>query len=413
MNSVSWLLARRYLLKNVYNRGISIIITICFSAIFISAFSLALVAAIMKGLEQATEKSMQGVYPSLSIRGYGQPLHSTAISELLSNQFPAIAHISYQTARHILVYNQTEEQDEPLVTTMIGIEPHQERLVTQLESTIMQEALTPQKNLINCLEQNQVLVGKELAKNLGLIVGDTLAILIPSHTQSNAHKMSFNEEKVVIGGIFCTGIAEYDATVAYCSLELLATLFPECGIEQLNLALVPYADEEKIKNDLRKTLDLEVSSWKDLHPVIVEALALEQYVAWLIGILITLVASMNIISLLCMYTRQKKVDIALLQSLGCSRTSIRATFIYISMIITSSATAAGLWSATLASWIIEYTQCISLPQAYYTTYIPAQMTPEIICAVFALIMAISTLTAFCAIGILPRTSIAQILRFEG
>lgn len=412
MNSVSWLLARRYLFKNAYDSGISTVIAISFTAIFISAFSLALVAAIMKGLESATEKSMQGVYPSLIIRGYGQPLNADAISQLITKDFACVTAISYQTARHALVHNPSQDDDEPLVTTMLGINPERESLVTQLASTIISDD-AQEKSFAQRLQNSRILIGTRLAQDLDLATGDTLTLLIPSHTQKKSRSMSFAQETVTVGGIFCTGISEYDANVIYCSLDLLETLFPECGIEQLNLAVAPHTQEKELQADLRAALDLEVSSWKDLHPVVVEALALERYVGFLIGILITLIASMNIISLLSLYTRQKKVDIALLQSLGCSRLSIRATFIYISMMITGSATVAGLCAASIVSWIIDTTQCISLPEAYYTTYVPAQMTLTILCTVFGLIITISTLTALCAIGILPRNSIAQTLRFEG
>lgn len=412
MKSVSWLLARRYLLNNAYNSGISQVISICFTAIFISAFCLALVAAIMKGLEHATEKSMQSIYPSLMIRAYGQPLNSQAIINVVQEQFPTITHLSPQAERHILVYNEHEET-EPFVISLVGIQPETERLVSKLESKIINSHPHADKNLLCCLYNDQILVGLDLAKQLGINVGETITILVPATTQTHAQKMHFTQEKCHIGGIFHTGMNEYDAHVVYCSLNFLAKLFPDFYIEQLNLATTHDANEKKIKHDLRAILDLEVLSWQDLHPAIVEALTLEKYVAFIISILITLIASMNIVSLFCMYTKQKKVDIALLQTLGCTDIRIRKIFVYISVMITSLATIAGLIAASICSLIIDKTQCIALPDAYYTTYVPAEMTFSIACTVFGLILVISTTTALCAIGLLPRTTIAQTLRFEG
>ena len=74
--------------------------------------------------------------------------------------------------------------------------------------------------------------------------------------------------------------------------------------------------EKQVVESLKKRLDLEVMSWKDLYSSLVSALILEKYAILFILALVALVASLNIISLLFMYVTQKRTDIAILSNNG-------------------------------------------------------------------------------------------------
>ena len=216
-----------------------------------------------------------------------------------------------------------------------------------------------------------------------------------------------------ISGIFNTGIDEFDSGLILCSLNFLQNIFPESDVTQLNIKLKPGVNEQSVVQKLTDHLKLEAYSWKDLYPALVSALILEKYVMFFILALITLVASMSILSLLYMQITQKRADIAILHAIGTPHTTITAIFMTIGLIITSSASVVGIALAYIASFLLERFPFISLPDAYYVTYIPAKMEWYIPLIVFAVVMAISFIAIWIPIKKIKTINVADVLRFEG
>jgi lipoprotein-releasing system permease protein len=133
---------------------------------------------------------------------------------------------------------------------------------------------------------------------------------------------------------------------------------------------------------------------------------------FLILALITLVASMNIISLLFMQITQKVGDIAILQAMGCSVGTLSRTFFYSSFFLSLLASSLGLGCAALACILLEAYPFIELPDIYYVTHLPAKMEPWLFLIVFILVNALTLLSTWLPIKRIRRINIAKVLRFE-
>lgn len=407
---LSLFLARTYLLKTAYSATISTMIYVCFIALFISSFSLALATAIMQGFERATERSMQGVHAAVMIRGFGQPLETMTIGTVLQKEFPEVIAVSEQTIRHAIIHNQQVHIDEPKVIILIGINPTKEADISSIQDKIV---LSTEKKLEACLIDNAFLIGKDLAISLNKTLDDSLDLLFYNQDEPVNKKIHFNHTSVRVGGIFQTGIHEFDNNVAYCSIDFLNTLYPNAGPEQLNIKLSHESDESRVIERLKNRLELEVFSWKDFYPAIMAALKLEKYVSFIILSLITLVASMNILSLLFMYITHKKSDIALLKTMGCSDRTLISIFLWIGMIISTLAAISGLICAWGISWLLDTYKLIPLPDAYYVSHVPAHMDLSIFVQVLCIILIVSFCATWFPTRALRSIPLAHILRFEG
>ena len=133
---------------------------------------------------------------------------------------------------------------------------------------------------------------------------------------------------------------------------------------------------------------------------------------FLILALITLVASMNIISLLFMQIIQKRGDIAILKSMGLSDKKISQIFFYLGMTISTIGSIAGLICSFIAGWFLENYPFITLPDAYYVTYLPAKMEWQIFVIVFVVVILISFLATWIPTRKTRKINISQVLRFE-
>ncbi len=384
---------------------------ICFLGIFIGAFSLALITAIMHGFEVVVHEKMQGIHAQVIIRAHGEPLNMAALGPVLKQEFPDIIAFSPNTTRHTLVQT-AETQGEPSVAMIKGIDPTMEQLVSILHTKII--ATDPAAaNLTTMLANNQILIGKKMAEELEVLVGDTIKLLFTSKQQHQSRKIIFDSNDTIIGGIFDTGIDEFDSGVIFCSLDFLKTLFPDAGIEQINIKLKPSAQESTTVEKLRERLELEVYSWKDLYPALVSALMLEKYVTFFILAIITLVASMNIISLLFMQIAQKRSDIAILKALGMREGTITGIFLLMGMFVSGIASTLGLLCAWVASLLLDYYPFIKLPDVYYVSHLPVRMEWQILATVFGVVMILSFFATWLPARATRYINIAQVLRFEG
>lgn len=382
---------------------------VCFLGIFIGSFSLALITAIMHGFEVVIHEKMQGIHAQIIIRGYGEPLNMNTLGPVLQKEFPEIAAFSPSSTRHTLV--QAANIDDPPTVAMIrGINSQMESNVSTLHKKIIPTHQAT--NFTNLLTQNQILIGKKLAKDLEVTVGDTIELLFTSNEQPRRRKITFDTNDAIVGGLFDTGIDEFDSGLIFCSLDYLETLFPESGIEQVNVKLKPGFDENTIVEKLRKRLNLEVSSWKGLYPALVSALKLEKYVTFFILALITLVASMNIVSLLFMHIQQKRPDIAILKALGMHSSTISTIFLLMGVMISSIASLTGLACAWIASWFLERYPFIKLPDVYYVTHLPVRMEWQIVVTVFIVVLILSIAATWFPARKTRLINIANVLRFE-
>lgn len=410
MNTTAFFLAQRILLGHVYQKNISTMTIICFMGIFIGSFSLALITAIMNGFEVVTHEKLQGIHAHLIIQSYNNGINIDALTPVLHQEFPEIIAFSPMTTHHVLVRTNDQSEDIPMVAMIKGIDPIKEKYTSSLTKKIIYPITTEFSHLFN---SNQIIIGKKLAHNNEITIGDTIELLFIRDEHIHNKKIILDSQPAIVSGIFDTGIDEFDTSVMYCSLTFLDQLFPNSSIDQINVTITAQSNENVLIQKLQQRLGLDVYSWKDLYPSLVATLKLEKYVSFFIIALILLVASMNIISLLFMQITQKRPDIALLKSMGMSHHAISSIFFIIGMTISCVASLCGLMAAYIASLILKRYPFISLPDTYYVTELPVAMTGEILCAVFCIVIIFSFFATWLPIRRIAAINISQVLRFEG
>jgi lipoprotein-releasing system permease protein len=155
---------------------------------------------------------------------------------------------------------------------------------------------------------------------------------------------------------------------------------------------------------------LVVCSWKDQYPALVSSLKLEKYVMFFILALITLVACMNMISLLFMQIQNKRRDIAIFKAMGMADSTIKNIFLGLGMRLTCYASLTGLTLAAIAGAILEHYPFITLPDVYYVSYLPARMDPELFIIVFAATMLMGFLATWIPARQSKNINISKVLR---
>lgn len=409
MKNFSLYLAMRYLRGTRSEKSVATMVIVSFLSIVISTMCLTLVAIIMRGFEKETFKTIQGCHAPLCMQSYGNQLAFEPIENILKQEFP---HVNYSPSD--MQYVMLEDSNGALshLVALKGVDPILEAQTTSLEKKIL-----PYKerkiSMQTALENRSVLIGYQLARMLNLHVGQPVTVYYATDYQTGKHALTLSKSTFSIGGIFKTGIEEFDAHLIICSLTTLQGLFQESGITSISIAPnINSTNIEKLQQQLSERFELQTYSWKDRYPALVAALKLETYASFIILCLIVLIASMSILSLLFMQITQKRGDIAILKTMGSSASMIKKIFIFMGLTIAFFGALVGLLCALIIAYILHAYIHIDLPDAYYVTQLPIALEPSIFILVFFVVMLIGFVATWLPTRSINDINIANVLRFE-
>ena len=251
------------------------------------------------------------------------------------------------------------------------------------------------------LSRNSISIGKELSFNLDLSVGDTVSIMSPVGIETIIGSLPKQETFTIIS-IFDSGLADFDANIAFINLSTLESFFDlEKEKRNLEIYLNAPSNIDEIKIQIQKIFDNEfVYTWADMNSSLFSALKVERNVMFIILSLIIIVAAFNIISGLTILVKNKTKDIAILKSIGVLNKSIIKIFFFVGVIIGTTATFFGIFLGVMFSLYIENireflsnTFDISLfpEEIYFLSTMPSEINPTSIfiislCSIFITII---------------------------
>ena len=186
---------------------------------------------------------------------------------------------------------------------------------------------------------NDIVIGYVLANKFGLSVGDEIKIAIPK-TDNTIFGNIPRFKTLTVSGILNLGMYEYDSSFVFSNISIARKLLV---LEDQNFNLIEIFIQspnniEIIQNKVNRRIiannfRLYTSSWKENNSTLINALNVEKNVMFLILTLIILVASMNIISGLIIFVKEKNKDIGILKTIGLSNKSLIKIFLSIGLII--------------------------------------------------------------------------------
>ncbi len=253
----------------------------------------------------------------------------------------------------------------------------------------------------NQLFENSISIGKELSFNLGLNIGDRVSIMSPVGIDTIIGSLP-KQETFIISSIFDSGLADFDANIAFINLNTLESFFDiDKGKRNLEIYLNNPSNIDEIKNQIQKIFDNEfVYTWADMNSSLFSALKVERNVMFIILSLIIIVAAFNIISGLTILVKNKTRDIAILKSIGVLNKSIIKIFFLIGIIIGTTATFFGIFLGVMFSLYIEnfreflsntFNIVLFPEEIYFLSTMPSEINPKSIfiislCSIFITII---------------------------
>ncbi len=198
------------------------------------------------------------------------------------------------------------------------------------------------------LEGDSILLGTDLARRLGVWVGDKVTIYSPKTLV--AKDEIYLPCKWTVTGIFSLGQRDYDSGYAVASLANLRELMGvEHGVFAIHLKTAAPADNEKFTALCRQIRhvapDCRLVTWQEADREIFNALAVEKNMTALLLMLITVVAIFCVMNTLLVLTVQKTSEIGLMKALGFPKGKIMMAFVVHGLIQCTTGTVLGLAAA--------------------------------------------------------------------
>ena len=260
---------------------------------------------------------------------------------------------------------------------------------------------------LSSINFNQIIIGDAMAKELNLQIGGKLKLAIPKTDKSLLGEIP-RFKTLTVSGIFDFGMYEYDVGLVFISLELAKRLllfednhFNRVEFYLKNPFLVDKFKSQVDLNIINKGLSLYSLSWVERNSSLMNALKVEKNVMFLILILIIVVASMNIISGLVIFVKEKNKDIAILKTLGFNKIGILKVFFLIGLTIGLIGTVLGTFFGIIITENLKYIQIVLetlletelfSEEVYFLSTLPSDIKYEEVFFVFFISLIITILS---------------------
>ena len=232
--------------------------------------------------------------------------------------------------------------------------------------------------------ENEILIGNDVAARLGIRVGDEVIISSPL---DNVSFLGFPPAiKTKVSGIFYSKILDYDNKYIFISNNIGKKLFHNISnLKSLDVKVKNSFEIDSIKKRLVSLLGTgkTIESWKDRNSALVSAIEMEKIGSIFVLSLIILVASFSMSSTLSLITIKKIKDIGILRLLGMKLGDLRKIIIFQTLIIGLKGLFWGMVCGVGLVSFQNFFNIISLPSDIYAMEtLPMILTFEDIGVVF-------------------------------
>ena len=269
----------------------------------------------------------------------------------------------------------------------------------------------------------KVAIGARLAEALGATLGGSITIISPQGRTTPFGTVP----RIVdyeVAAIFEVGVYDYDKAFVVMPIEDAQTLL-FLG-DAVGMVEIETEDAERV-GEILAPLAAEVAGqavvadWRRMNASLFEALAVERVAMFIVLSLIILVAVFNILSSLIMLVRAKTRDIAILRTMGATRSGLMKVFVTVGVTIGALGTVAGLVLGAIFLFfrqgVVNFIQVVTGqnlwdPSIRFLTELPSKTDPVEVVAVTIMALGLSFLATLYPAWKAASTDPVQVLRYE-
>lgn len=369
--------ALRYLRARRKQTMVSVISAISTLGITAGVMALVIALALSTGFKEDIQSKIIGATSAVNLLR----IDGTALLDYqeLLHRIDGVAHV---TGSAPAIFNQVfvASANKNQGAALKGVNPEQERKVSDFFSHVVEgdpHALEKRETAPGPDQSpplDNVIIGREMARALGVRIGATLKIIYPMGRLTPLG-MTTSQKTFCVAAIFESGLWDLDSNWAYVNMEAARHLFsfPPNSASVLQFKIDDLENAEAIADAVRAKAGpgFITTTWIEINKPLFSALKLEKLVLFLTIGLIVFVASLNIVTTLIMMVLEKQGDIAILTAMGATPKTIQRVFMLQGLIIGLAGTVLGDILGAGISWILNTYKLIKLEaEVYSIPYVP-------------------------------------------
>jgi lipoprotein-releasing system permease protein len=411
-NAFERMVAFRYLRARRQEGFVSVIAIFSLLGIALGVATLIIVMSVMNGFRADLLGRILGLNGHLGVYALSGPLADFDAAAQKVRDLPGITEVTPLIEGQVMATS-----DAGAAGALVrGIRPDDLRGRPLLADHIVQGSLAD-------FDDDGIAVGDRLARRLGVGVGSTISVISPQGTATAFGTMPRIKTYHVVA-LFNVGMYEYDNTFIFVPLDAAQLFFrlPD-AVTSLEVFV---ADPDQVREERRLIAaalggQVRIVDWQQANSSLFSAVEIERNVMFLILTLIIVVAAFNIISSMIMMVKDKGRDIAILRTMGASRSAILRIFMLSGASIGIVGTIAGLLLGVVFTLNIEaIRQAIQkvigtdlfAAEIYFFTRIPARIESGEVAAVVVMALALSFLATLYPSWRAARLDPVEALRYE-
>jgi len=403
-------LAARYLRSKRRYRFVSAITLLAGMGVAVGVMAMVVTLAVMDGFEEDLKEKLLGNMAPITITG--KDLTQAKVEELRRElkDIRGLEVLSPYIRTQVLLVS----AGRPVGATLIGTDPATASRITRLPEQIQEGSLESFSGFAagqgeisqDCADKPAAILGRELANHLGCFYGDPVRVVSPVGIETPFGVLPA-QRVFCVGGIFQTGLYEYDSSFVYVPLTE-AQKFLQMGsrVTGVDLGIRNLYQARVTAEQIRKRVGdrYRVEDWMQKNRRLLSAMRLEKITAFSVLTLIVLVAVLSILSSLSMTVIEKRKEIAVLKALGATGGSIQLLFIFQGLAIGLIGTLAGAGAGIGVCKLLENYRVVSLPQdIFYQLTLPVELQ-----AADVLSVSLATLLLSLAATLFPARRAARV-----
>ncbi len=370
-------MALRYLRTRRRERFVSITALFSVLGIMLGVATLILVLSLMNGIKEEMISRFLGIGGDVTILSNQNAIYDyEAMSETLATQDAVVSAVPRISGQVMVNANDRA----------LGAQVLAQPLEALLENPVLAGNVT-NGDISRISQASGMALGQRLAENLGVRIGDMVTLISPEGQRTFAGMIPRIKAYPVVATIK-TGMHLYDSSLVLLPIEEGQKFFKLTdAVNQIELDLVNSDNAVPVAIELQQSLGsgYRVYDWQTSNSSVFNAITVQRNVMVTILALIVLVAAFNIISSLVMLVQDKQTDIAILRTLGATRSTIMRIFMISGVITGFIGTAIGCVLGVLAATYLENIrhaiealtgQKILVEQIYFLSSLPTKTEPS-------------------------------------
>ncbi len=400
-------MAWRYL-RGRSQRVVSGLSAIAIGGVFVGVAAIIIVLSVENGFHKELRDRILGSTPHIVVTQYSYAaFRYGGLGDSLEARLAAMPGVqSVAPFAYAKTLVRTDNGVEGVVIR--GVDPGRELAVTDIASSIVEGEFR--------FDSSGVVLGIELARMLGVSVGDQLTLASPFGGTATPLGFYPRTRSFRVNGIFDAGMYEYNASFVYLSLSEIQRFLGMPGmISGFEVRVRDVYSAARISRRINAELGYpyRATDWVAQNRNLFTALKLEKVVTFIVLVLIVLVAAFNIVGMLTMMVIRKTREIGILKAIGCAPTTVTRIFVLTGGIIGGAGTVLGAAFGFLTSWLLNKYRLVTLPgDVYFVKNLPVEMMWTDFVAVCGAALVISLLATIYPAWRAARLEPVEAIRYE-